>query len=72
MDPRGTQPLPQWHDCQKLYVFIAYMKSVKQKCGAIYLLPIAGIISTAEKDCAPKKNRLFDTKTVRFWNILLA
>ena len=55
MDPRGTQPLPQWHDCQKLYVFIAYMKSVKQKCGAIYLLPIAGIISTAEKDCAPKK-----------------
>ena len=56
---KWTRPLPQRHDCQKLYVFIAYMESVKQKCRAIYLLPIADIISFAEKENERQKKRLF-------------
>ena len=56
---KWTRPLPQRHDCQKLYVFIAYMESVKQKCRAIYLLPIADIISFAEKENERPKKRLF-------------
>ena len=42
-----------------LCVFIAYMESVKQKCRAIYLLPIAGIISTAEKENERQKQCSF-------------
>ena len=42
-----------------LCVFIASMESVKQKCRAIYLLPIAGIISTAEKENERQKQCSF-------------